>query len=296
MISALATRRLLIGVGSSALQSAAVRTQNPKMSIKTEAGAVILIVPFAPAAVTHDGFAANYQADSRPGRKPLFSQQGLNLRTMSMTIYIASRDMQASAEASLTALTSVVNTGARLVVSYGPMESGLWNLTGMVVTSETRSATTNEITRATVDLQFTEVSNYIVNVGPITGGVQPPGGTLPSNGKSSSVAGTSTYYVVKKGDTLYAIAVAFYKDGSKWPQIADANGIRNPSLLSIGQKLLIPSATQIAAVVQSKSQASGYTNPISGVYRVDKFGNYAVPAWSPDAVTIPGGKTRVVAQ
>jgi LysM repeat protein len=47
-------------------------------------------------------------------------------------------------------------------------------------------------------------------------------------------------YTVVSGDTLWAIAERFYGDGSKYPQIASANGIANPDLIMVGQELTIP--------------------------------------------------------
>lgn len=277
-----------IGVGG---QAPSVPT-HPKMTIRSESGVVLFTAPYAPQKVTHDGIAPTYASDDRPGRKPLYTLAGLGLEKMSFSLYLAYPDLQRSVEPLHKQLSELVGTGQRVVVNYGPMESGVWNLDGMTVTSETRSATTNEITRSTVDLTFTEVSNYVVNVGPVTGGVQPPGGTQPVTGSRGTA---TTYYTVKKGDTLWAIAVAYYKDGSKWPQIADANGIRNPSALSIGRKLVIPSPTQIAAVIQAKSVAKTYVNPVTGVQKTDSFGFGATPTYSPDPVSTPGGKTRVTA-
>jgi hypothetical protein len=47
-------------------------------------------------------------------------------------------------------------------------------------------------------------------------------------------------YTVVGGDTLWAIAARFYGDGSQYPKIASANGIANPDLIMVGQKLTIP--------------------------------------------------------
>lgn len=47
-------------------------------------------------------------------------------------------------------------------------------------------------------------------------------------------------YSVRPGDTLWGIAERFLGDGSKWPQIARANGLKQPDSLFIGQVLLIP--------------------------------------------------------
>ncbi len=52
------------------------------------------------------------------------------------------------------------------------------------------------------------------------------------------------YYVIKSGDTLSAIAQHFYGNGSKWPQIFEANRevIKNADLIYPGQKIRIPKA------------------------------------------------------
>ncbi|MED4971312.1 LysM peptidoglycan-binding domain-containing protein [Parageobacillus toebii] len=50
-------------------------------------------------------------------------------------------------------------------------------------------------------------------------------------------------YVVRKGDSLWAIAKRIYNDGSKWPTIYNANKKvigKNPNLIYPGQKLVIP--------------------------------------------------------
>ncbi len=47
-------------------------------------------------------------------------------------------------------------------------------------------------------------------------------------------------YVVKKGDTLWAIARRFLGDGRRYKEIAAASGVRNPNLIFPGQKLRIP--------------------------------------------------------
>ena len=42
-------------------------------------------------------------------------------------------------------------------------------------------------------------------------------------------------YVVKKGDTLWAIAKKYLGSGTKYPQIASENNIKNPNLIYPGQ-------------------------------------------------------------
>lgn len=63
--------------------------------------------------------------------------------------------------------------------------------------------------------------------------------TVKSSNESSNA---KRKYTVKKGDCLWAIAKKFYKDGSKYTKIYDANTdkVANPNLIYIGQVLIIP--------------------------------------------------------
>lgn len=47
-------------------------------------------------------------------------------------------------------------------------------------------------------------------------------------------------YTVCSGDTLWALAVTYYGDGTQWTKIATANNITDPGNLTIGQVLTIP--------------------------------------------------------
>ena len=51
---------------------------------------------------------------------------------------------------------------------------------------------------------------------------------------------SAKYHTVVKGDTLWAIAKKYYGNGNRYPEIARANNIVNPNIISVGQKLLIP--------------------------------------------------------
>ncbi|HEX3077779.1 MAG TPA: LysM peptidoglycan-binding domain-containing protein [Lachnospiraceae bacterium] len=61
------------------------------------------------------------------------------------------------------------------------------------------------------------------------------------------------YYIVKKGDTLWAIAKRLLGDGSKCWNLAKLNGIKNPNLIYPGQKL------KIQDVKSSTASGAGYS-------------------------------------
>lgn len=67
--------------------------------------------------------------------------------------------------------------------------------------------------------------------------------TLASDASGDEVtpAGERSY-IVKKGDTLFAIARSQYNDASKWRDIWNANlaSVSNKDRLSIGQELVLP--------------------------------------------------------
>jgi LysM repeat protein len=61
-----------------------------------------------------------------------------------------------------------------------------------------------------------------------------PGSTSPGPTPSP---GTESTYVVQPGDNLYRIGLKF---GISWVQIAEANGLVNPNVISVGDELKIP--------------------------------------------------------
>lgn len=65
--------------------------------------------------------------------------------------------------------------------------------------------------------------------------------TAPDAGAAQGV----TVYTVKKGDTLSQIAVKY---GTTYQAIAAYNGIKNPNVIRVGQKIKIPASTAPAAL------------------------------------------------
>lgn len=58
---------------------------------------------------------------------------------------------------------------------------------------------------------------------------------IPSSGGGTT--GTTTYYIVRRGDTLYSIARRF---GTTYQALAAINGLRSPHRIYVGQRLVIP--------------------------------------------------------
>jgi LysM repeat protein len=69
----------------------------------------------------------------------------------------------------------------------------------------------------------------------------PPAGAQPPLGSAQPPLGTApATYTVQPGDTLSKIARQVYSDPAKYPLIQKANNLVNPSLIHVGQVLVIP--------------------------------------------------------
>ena len=65
----------------------------------------------------------------------------------------------------------------------------------------------------------------------------------PQTAQAAPTANAANTYTVRAGDTLSHIAVRFYKDASRWPDIHEANFDvigQDPARLKVGMKLTIP--------------------------------------------------------
>ncbi|MBX2848595.1 MAG: peptidoglycan-binding protein LysM [Acidiferrobacterales bacterium] len=68
-------------------------------------------------------------------------------------------------------------------------------------------------------------------------------GSVNADGLNAPAAAVEPeYYVIQKGDTLWAIAAKFLGNGSKYPEIFEANRevIEDPDKIFVGQKIIIP--------------------------------------------------------
>lgn len=210
-----------------------------KMVIWAETRKIGFTVPYAPREIDHSGYAPTYQETDRPGRAPLVQRSAEPLNKMSFTLFLGKDPRATGVEANIRVLESLAKNQTRCMISgYGALEGGLWRITSMSFSSLLRNQY-NAISRATVELEFTRAVDALVNVGPVSGGVKKPK-TPPSKAKPKPAPPKARYYTMKKGDTLWELAVKYYGTGTKWKVIADANKIRNVRTIPIGKKLRIP--------------------------------------------------------
>ena len=104
---------------------------------------------------------------------------------------------------------------------------------------------------------------------PVRGGSAPTAAPAPT-AANKPTAGASVYHTVKLGDTLDKVARAY---GTSAAAIIAVNGIRNPDLIWVGQKLLIPGQTQSGApVAKPTTKPKPQPAPASPVIHVVQAG------------------------
>lgn len=75
---------------------------------------------------------------------------------------------------------------------------------------------------------------------------------------SAATMALPTTHTVVAGETLWLIAEKYFSDGYSYLKIAQANDLKNPSVIEPGQKLIIPGLkTQSAITENSYTVASG---------------------------------------
>ena len=76
------------------------------------------------------------------------------------------------------------------------------------------------------------------------GSISAPGvnSDMQLSDKEAGQVGVAGEYVVKKGDSLWTIALTELKDGYRWSEVAKLNNIKNPSSIEVGQKIKLPEA------------------------------------------------------
>lgn len=207
----------------------------------------VIVAPYAPQEVSHDNLGAEYVKVPRPGLPSIDVYSNESSPTMTFTLLVADKAIGGSrfGDGSMVTAISVIQTlreyarkGTRVRVTYGLLESGLWYIGAMSLSSVRRHPTTDEITHAAVELTFITASSVVIGIGPLTGGVQPPA-AAPAPPKPPQKT-SARYYKFKRGDTLWGVSIKHYGTGTKWRVIADANGIKDPRKIPVGKVVRIP--------------------------------------------------------
>lgn len=233
-------RRPIPGGGGLPPRTQPRRKRHPKMKIVPEGGDPF-VVPYAPRESSMDGVVPSWSTVERGGRDPLLLRAGSQLETMSFDLVFGHPDPQDSIEEELKRLRKLAGSGNRFRVKLDATSAArLWRLTGFTQTVVSRQRGTNEPTRALCSLTFTAASDAVVQVGPVSGGAKGGGKGGDGKGGKGKKDEIPKFYVVKKGDTLSAIAKRFYGETSFWRRIADANKIRDPRKLKVGTRLTLP--------------------------------------------------------
>jgi nucleoid-associated protein YgaU len=60
-------------------------------------------------------------------------------------------------------------------------------------------------------------------------------------------------YIIRRGDTLSAIATRVYGNGSQWSIISEANPDLDPKRLSVGHALMLPDRPRPLAIGRSRT-------------------------------------------
>lgn len=210
-------------------------------------GATPIYIPYAPIRVEHDDLGGSYNLINRPGTQDATVFGSPNVHKMSFSLLLIDRVVAPSRIAgrspAITTVVAIIRAlsdysakGIRVGITYGALESGFWYIDDVSVSTMKRDPASDEVIQAVVSLSLIRASDVLDGTGPLTGGASKQTPPPPSPPQQTS----SRYYPVKRGDTLWAIAIMFYGSGTRWTEIADANGITDPRLLQPDTVLRIP--------------------------------------------------------
>jgi LysM repeat protein len=207
----------------------------PDRKVTLKLGTEVLTLPLTSPRVEHDDIAPDWVQIERPEQTPLLRKA--NGRLWRMQFDCQFRNNGRPVEGGLRLLERFSNHGFPVVVGYGPLEAGAWQLVGVRIRSERRQKGTNAIVRADVSLTFLRV---IAPAKPPPSAVAPKPPPPPKSSGTSAAAPAARVHVVRKGETLSKIAAKYYGDANRFHEIAKANKISDPNRIFPGQRLRIP--------------------------------------------------------
>jgi LysM repeat protein len=195
---------------------------------RTKNNRLLFKAPYAPKEVTYSGYENVYEEITRPDRKPIVRRSGESLRRMSMQLFVGSPNRQNSVNTELRTLEKLAASRIPLIVEYDPRTYGFWHISSLSYNSVERRVDSDNITRATVDIEFVEVPDPTVFTLNLI--------------KKIKYTDRPKSYTTKKKDTLESIVKRFYGTTNKniVKAVAKANNIKNPKHIKPGQKITLP--------------------------------------------------------
>ena len=195
----------------------------------------------------HRGLGPEFVSIDRAGMFPLFVRKGDRLRESTLSGVIASGpEVDApGVEAALQILVAIVRLAEPVVIAFGPLEAGTWYVSNLDIRAVRRQPGTNAANWVEVELEIVEHKldplppAPIPQLAPTPIAAAPPAPAPVAPATSAPTPGPRTHTIVR-GDTLWDLAGRYYRDNYQWRRIADANGVRDPRKLVIGQRLTIP--------------------------------------------------------
>lgn len=209
----------------------------PRRRVTVSSSAGVTTLSVTDPETEHFGLGLRWVPIPRAGGRPLLHNAGPGNRQyrLKATLYA---DPPRDVAAELDALIFGHALQGQVHVAYGRLEAMDAVISDLKVTVRHRVEGSNEPYWADVDLELTDrppEPRTVVAV-PIPSAA-PPAPTPPAAAPAAEAGRT---YTVKRGDTLSSIAQRFYGHANRYPDIAKANGIRNPNVIGAGQVLRIP--------------------------------------------------------
>ena len=202
-----------------------------------------------------EGGVGGFSKTARPEKKSMTDWEGVAAYSMEAVVLFDGWSEGRSVERECHRLLRLGeprggNRPPPVVAAYGPMlplNGRHWVIQGFAWATEEPDVLLDEDgrrLRQAVTITFDEyVRPDDIELQRVFGINDPIVGTAHGNlGGDTGIKGPLLdWYTVKKGDTLYSIAMHYYKDRGEWKYIARANGnIRDPRAIKPGQKLKIP--------------------------------------------------------
>lgn len=184
----------------------------------------------------------NFGSVKREGKTELTRMVDPGLRELSFTHMIAANDYRSSIEPTIKNLQKLVRTGGKVRFNGGsPFFTGaVWfQVTGLRIQAEQLSFS-NRISRATLSWTLKQAVDVTATVAKKKAAPKRKGPKKTS--KAAPKKAVARTHKLKRGDTLWKLAVKYLGKGARWPEIVKANKskLKNPNRLTVGVTIKIP--------------------------------------------------------